>query len=52
MSWVGVRIKCECPLLAFGRALSALAETGSGETDRAIIERGDFGQSRIGSCKM
>jgi hypothetical protein len=35
---VGVRIKCECPLLTFGCALSSLPETGSDETNRAIVE--------------
>jgi hypothetical protein len=49
---VGVRIKCECPLLAFGCALSSLPETGSGETDRAIVDRGDFGRSGNGRHEL
>jgi hypothetical protein len=41
---VGVRIKCKCPLLAFGCAFSSSPETGSVETDRAIVECGDLGR--------
>jgi hypothetical protein len=43
---VGVRIKCECPLLAFGCVLSSLLETGLGEMYGAIVERGDLGRGR------
>ena len=39
---VGVRIKCKCPPLGFGCASSPSSETGSGEIDRVIVERGVF----------
>jgi hypothetical protein len=47
-----VRIKCECPLLAFGCVLSSLSETGLGETDGAIVERGDLGQGGNGRREL
>jgi hypothetical protein len=49
---IGVRIKRECPLLDFGGALSSLPETGSGETDRVIVERGDFGRGGNGRHEL
>jgi hypothetical protein len=45
---VCMRIKCECPPLAFGCALSSSPEIGSGETDMAIVEQGDLGRGGNG----
>jgi hypothetical protein len=36
-------IKCGCPPLAFGRALSSSSEMGSGETDMVAPRRGVLG---------
>jgi hypothetical protein len=43
-----MRIKCMCPLLAFGRALSSSSEMGSGETDMVVPGRDDFGRGGNG----
>jgi hypothetical protein len=49
---IGVRIKCGSPPPIFGCALSSLPKTGSGETDRAIVERGDLGRSGNGNREL
>jgi hypothetical protein len=40
-----MRIKCKCPLLDFGRALSSSLETGLGETDTMVLGRGVLGRA-------
>jgi hypothetical protein len=47
-----MRIKFKCPLLDFGRVVSSLPETGSGETyttvlGRGVLERGGDGAPNL-----
>jgi hypothetical protein len=43
-----MHIKCRCPLLTFGHALSSSPEMGLGEKDMAVPGRDDFGRGGNG----